>query len=281
MTARSGTTTTATGPVAWTLLGAEHAEDRTHVPVVALHGVTDAGRCWEPVAAAWTGDRAVLTVDARGHGGTPLGADGRLAMSTLAQDAAAVVREVLGRDVVALGHSMGGLVAEELAITEPGLVAALVLEDPAWRRDRDVDARGVLRWLPDAVASRTEGRLALLERSHRENPGWPEDEHLAWAAARAALDPRLADGPHLWDERDWVEALRDVAAPVTLITGDPARGAIVDDAIVARAGELLGDRLSRAHAPGAGHCVRREARADVLAAVDVALAAADARAAQG
>ncbi len=224
----------------------------------------------------------MLAVDARGHGGTPLPADGRLAMSTLAQDAAAVVRDVLGREVVALGHSMGGLVAEELAITEPALVAALVLEDPAWRRDRGVDERGVLPWLAEAVASaRTEGPDELLARSHRENRGWPEDEHVAWAAARAALDPRLADGPHLWDERHWVEALRDVGAPVTIVTGDPSRGAIVDDALVARAGELLGSRLARVHAPGAGHCVRREARAEFLAAVDAALAAADARVARG
>ncbi|MBX9246169.1 hypothetical protein ICW40_15315, partial [Actinotalea ferrariae] len=66
---RHGITTTAEGPVAWALYG-ELRGDR--VPVVALHGVTDSGACWEPVLAGWAAERAVLTVDARGHGGTPL-----------------------------------------------------------------------------------------------------------------------------------------------------------------------------------------------------------------
>lgn len=273
----AGTTATPDGRVAWTLVGPP--PDEGGVPVVALHGVTDSGACWAPVAGHWATGRTVVAVDARGHGRTPLPADGALSIAALARDAAAVVREVVGRPVVAVGHSMGGLVAEELALTEPGLVAALVLEDPAWARSRDLDARGVPAWLPGAIASNAGATRAELEaRSRRDHPTWLDDEHGPWAASQLELDPRLADGPHGWDERDWVAALAAVRVPVLLVTGDPARGALVDEGLVAAARAALGDRLTHAAAEGAGHSVRREAREAFLRAVDGLLRGVDAAA---
>ncbi|MBX9243679.1 alpha/beta hydrolase, partial [Actinotalea ferrariae] len=246
----------------------------------ALHGVTDSGACWEPVLAGWAAERAGLTVDARGHGGTPLPADGRLAISAVARDVAAavreVVRDVVGPRVVAVGHSMGGLVAEELALADPGLVAGLVLEDPAWNRGRDLDAAGVPTWLPPFVASFAGATQEQLEaRSRRENAGWPDAEHAPWAASKRQVDPRLGEGPHEWDERDWVPALAEVQVPVLLVTGDVDRGAIVDDRLLEGARAALGDRLTHVAVPSAGHSVRREAPAAFLEAVDAFLRQVD------
>ncbi len=258
-----------TGTIAWDRYG-----DGDGVPLVALHGWTDAGACWTPSIPRWADGREVLTVDARGHGRTPL-PDEPFTIGALARDVAAVVADVLGRPVVVLGHSMGGLVAEELALAQPGLVAGLVLEDPAWRVGRAVDSRGVPLGLREGVldmAGRDEESLRELGRA--QNPQWPLDEIAPWAAAKRAVDPRVIDLPHRWDERDWGEELGAVRAPVTLLTGRTEQGAIVDEAQAARARELLGGRLSRSALP-TGHCVRREARAEVEALVLDALRRAD------
>lgn len=250
------------------------------LPLLALHGVTDAGGCWWPALAGVAESRQVVTVDARGHGGTAL-TDEPFTIAALAADATRVLREVVGGPAVVLGHSMGGLVAEELALTAPELVTALVLEDPAWIASHDArNDRGAPAWLPDVLAgSAGRSHAEIVAAGRLENPTWPDDELEAWATARVQLDPHLGDGAHRWADRDWVEAMAGVRVPTTLLTGDTARGALVDAGQVARAAELLGDRLTVVAVPGTGHCIRREDRAAFLAALGTALAAADADAA--
>lgn len=258
-----------TGRTAWDRYG-----EGDGVPLVALHGWSDSGACWTPSVPAWAVGRVVLTIDARGHGRTPL-PDEPFTIAALAGDAARVIRAVLGRAAVVVGHSMGGLVAEELALSVPELVAALVLEDPAWRVGRDVDARGVPRGLRDGMRRSTGTDATVLRSDGRaQNPTWPDDELDPWVASTLDLAPGLADVPHEWDGRDWAEALAELDVPVTLLTGLPDRGAIVDADQVSRACVLLGSRLT--HVPlVTGHCVRREARPAVEAAVAAALARAD------
>ncbi|WP_372595025.1 alpha/beta fold hydrolase [Actinotalea sp.] len=259
-----------TGATAWDRYGRGDG-----VPLVALHGWTDDGACWSPSIARWVGGREVLTVDARGHGRTPLPEE-PFTIAALAGDVAAVVAEVLGRPTVVVGHSMGGLVAQELALSAPELVAGLVLEDPAWRVGRVVDSRGIPVGLRDGVLAMA-GREVdwLRDLGRQQNPGWPLDEIAPWAEAKHRVDPRVIDLPHRWDERDWGEALAAVRVPVTLLTGRPERGAIVDAEQVRRVQDLLGPLLRHVPLP-TGHSVRREARAEAEAAVLAALLEADA-----
>ncbi len=262
-----------TGSIAWDRYGSGDG-----VPLLALHGWSDSGACWTPSVPAWAVGRTVLTVDARGHGRTPL-PDEPFTIAALAGDAAAVIRAVLGRPVVVVGHSMGGLVAEELALLAPDLVRAMVLEDPAWRVGRDADARGVPLGLRDGVLGLAgQDAASLLREGREQNPAWPEDELGPWVSAKLDLDRRLVDVPHRWDARDWVEVLADLDVPVTLLTGDPRAGAIVDADQVSRAAAILGARLRHVPLP-TGHSVRREARRDAEAAVAAALARADGRSA--
>ncbi len=250
------------------------------LPVLALHGLTDAAVGWWPALGGIAQTRRVVAVDARGHGDTAL-TDEPFSIAALAADAARVVREVVGEPVVVVGHSMGGLVAEELALTEPDLVRAVVLEDPAWVAAHDPhDDRGVPVWLPEIIAaSAGRTRDELVAASRAECPGWPDDEHEASGSARERLSAHLLDREHAWAERDWVEAMAGVRAPVTLITGDTSCGALVDAAQTARVAEALGDRFTNVPVPGVGHCIRRENRAAFVAALEAALDAADAAAA--
>ncbi|HMO12346.1 MAG TPA: alpha/beta fold hydrolase, partial [Actinotalea sp.] len=174
-----------TQDVAWRRWGGGHG-----VPLVVLHGVTDDSGCWTPLAAGWSRGRTVIGVDARGHGATPLGDEG-FTIAALARDVAAVVRaELAAGPAVVLGHSMGALVAQELALAEPDLVNSLVLEDPAWRRDRGATGSGCPEHVAEFVranASRTLGDLIDLA------PAWPPGEVEPWALAKQRVDPRLLE----------------------------------------------------------------------------------------
>ncbi|MCG7286732.1 alpha/beta hydrolase [Cellulomonas sp. ACRRI] len=243
-----------------------------------LHGLTDASTCWPTVLPRYAGTRPVVALDARGHGGTPL-PDEPFTVAALAADAAAAVRALDLGPALVVGHSMGGVTAEELALAAPDLVAGLVLEDPAWRtaEPEGVDGPGGLPdWLAPAIAA-VQGRTVeqIAAQGRADNPRWSEEEVLGWAEAKARVDPRLADVPHDWLGRDWVEALADVRVPVTLLTAGPGLG-VVTDRQAARAAELLGDRLTHVAFPEAGHNIRREASDEYLAAVDDAVARADA-----
>lgn len=281
--------------------------DAAGVPVVLLHGLTDSSACWPTVLHRYAGARPVVALDARGHGGTPL-PDGPFTIAALAADAAEALRALQLGPALVVGHSMGGATAEELALTAPELVAGLVLEDPAWHDagrlggdDGPVDgsvvgvatgpdsadvsgsSRGDDRpggrpaWLAPAIAA-VAGRTVeeIAARGRVENPAWSEDEIRGWADAKSRVDPRLAEVPHEWAGRDWVGALADVRVPVTLLTAEPGRG-VVRPEQAARAVDVLGDLLTHVAVPGAGHNIRREAVATYLAALDAAVAAADAR----
>lgn len=246
------------------------------VPVVLLHGLTDASTCWPTVLPRYAGTRPVVALDARGHGGTPL-PDEPFTVGALAADAAEALRALDLGPALVVGHSMGGVTAEELALVAPDLVTGLVLEDPAWRTaDSEGGPGGVPDWLAPAIAA-VQGRTVeqIAEQGRRDNPRWSEEEVLGWAEAKARLDPRLTEVPHDWLGRDWVEALADVRVPVTLLTAGPGLG-VVSERQAARAAELLGDRLTHVAFPDAGHNIRREATGAYLAALDAAVARADA-----
>lgn len=250
----------------------------TPAPLVLLHGLTDSSACWPTVLPRYSGGgRAVVALDARGHGGSPL-PDEPFTIAALAADVAEALRALDLGPALLVGHSMGGVTAEELALAAPELVAALVLEDPAWRAAGDAGAGtgGVPEWLAPALAAvRGRSVAEIAARGRAENPGWSDAELRGWADAKSRVDPRLPDVPHDWLGRDWVEALADVRVPVTLLTAEPGRG-VVTPAQAARAGELLGDRLTHVAVPGVGHNIRREDPDGYLAALDAAVARADA-----
>jgi lipase len=262
------------------------------VPVVLLHGITDDGGCWPGVVAHLraAGDgRQVLTPSALWHGGRTGEGHDRLTIGALAADAAVTIRAALDRPAVVVGHSMGGVTAEELALVAPELVAALVLVDPAWIGDDPADEGRAPAWLRSSSAMYGPAPLAGLEAwSRAENPGWPDDEHGPWAAAKKAVDPALAQVPHVWGERDWPAALAGLVAPRipdTLVTGDTDAGSIVTAAMVEAAAEALGRAgeegglLTHAPLAATGHNVHRDDRAGLLRVLDEALARADATAA--
>lgn len=113
--------------IAWRSLGPSEA-----TPLLLLHSLGFDGRMWEPQVEALAGDHRVVIMDLRGHGASEAPA-GLYSMERLALDALEVA-DAAGLDRFHLcGLSIGGQMAQWIAIHRPERMRALVLADTAAR----------------------------------------------------------------------------------------------------------------------------------------------------
>jgi pimeloyl-ACP methyl ester carboxylesterase len=94
--------------------------------VLLLHGLGATGDSWKE-HSAWLADAGwrVLAPDMRGFGES--GYPGHTSIPALAQDMAELVQQVGAAPVHVVGLSLGGTVAQQLALEHPDLVRSLVL----------------------------------------------------------------------------------------------------------------------------------------------------------
>jgi pimeloyl-ACP methyl ester carboxylesterase len=107
-----------------TLQYVEHGDPRG-VPVIALHGITDSWRSFEPLLPHLPRSLRVFALNQRGHGGgeAPTGYRTR----DFADDVAAFIDALGLQRVVVAGHSMGSSNALRFAIDHPQRTLGLVL----------------------------------------------------------------------------------------------------------------------------------------------------------
>lgn len=229
-------------------------------PRVALvHGFTQTGRCWGPVATDLARDHELMLVDAPGHGrSASVEADlvhgGRL----IADTAGAATY---------LGYSMGGRFVLHTALERPDVVNGLVLvgataglEDPSARADRiaedearadHIEAVGVSAFLDEWLALPLFAGLA------------PEvacrDERLTNSPEGLASSLRLAGTGT--QEPSW-HRLGELTVPVLVVAGE------LDTKFVAvgeRMAAAIGDNATFVSVDGAGHTAHLEAPEQFLA----------------
>jgi pimeloyl-ACP methyl ester carboxylesterase len=104
--------------------------DGNKPPLLLLHGFSDNGLCWLPVAHDLEAQYDVIMPDTRGHGLSTRVQPGKQ-IDNAADAAGLIIALELDKPVVA-GHSMGGLTATELGARYPERISGLILEDPAW-----------------------------------------------------------------------------------------------------------------------------------------------------
>ncbi len=239
--------------------------DKNKHSILLLHGITDSGLCWSRVAADLESSYDVIMTDARGHGHSGSEASG-VSIALLADDAATVIGALGLQKPYLLGHSMGAITAATVAANYPDLVRAVVLEDPALQdkppSQTDIN-KGLLvtgeeqpaqsgwQWLFDLRALPHEERIA---RGFALNPTWAQEEILPWADSKAEmniamLQPALA----AVNTFRWREIMARIQCPILLITGDP-------QAQLWKQGEVV-------HLAGAGHNIRRDRYAEMMAVV--------------
>jgi pimeloyl-ACP methyl ester carboxylesterase len=199
-------------------------------PVVLLHGwMFPSDLNWSPCYASLAEGHRVIAPDARGHGrGTRPATPFRLV--DVADDVAALLRHLDVEPAVVVGYSMGGSVAQQLALRHPDVVRGLVLCATAahlpywyWRGMGLVQL--VLRLLPRhwwerATIAQAEGR-SRVQVSRMLTPDLPDETlaYLPWMIgelSRGSAEDLAEAGRELgrFDSRGWVGGLRPPAAVI-------------------------------------------------------------------
>jgi len=251
------------------------------VPLVLLHGITDNALTWLPVLDAIDDRARVFALDLRGHGESDK-PDAFYEAEAYAADVRHFIDEVVGEPALLLGHSLGGLVAVQTAATAPGLVRGLFLEDPPLYFVNDLNPiyqalfEGMVMMattLQDGSRSRDEW-FEVMAKAPDPYSGKPGIETMGAEKIGLRLDsigmmrPKaLSDGLAGSLKWDTDRVLAGVGCPVTLITGDPALGAVMTADEVAQAtGVVQNSRAIRVD--GVGHLIHDQKRDEWLAAVN-------------
>jgi len=111
---------------------------RPRATVLLLHGIGSAGAAWDDVVAGLPKDIHVIAVDLLGFGVSPHPEWAAYDAKTQARSViATLVGLKIQQRVILVGHSMGALVAVEVAKRYPLLVKSLVLCSPPFYNDTE------------------------------------------------------------------------------------------------------------------------------------------------
>ena len=114
--------------------------------VVFLHGIGNSGEAWKPVVKKLPSDIRVITIDLLGFGDSPKPKWAIYSAKTQANSVLATFFKLRVRGpVVVVGHSLGALVAVEMAKKYPLLVKSLILCSPPFYNLDKVERRLIPR----------------------------------------------------------------------------------------------------------------------------------------
>jgi pimeloyl-ACP methyl ester carboxylesterase len=101
-------------------------------PLVFIHGWSCDARYFAPQIERFSQDHRTIAVDLRGHGQSDAPHQ-EYTMSAFADDVAWVCRELRAERPVIIGHSMGAVVALQLAAEHPDVPTAIIMVDGGTR----------------------------------------------------------------------------------------------------------------------------------------------------
>jgi pimeloyl-ACP methyl ester carboxylesterase len=234
-------------------------------PLVLVPGWACDHRHFAPQAEYFSASRRVVSVDLRGHGQSAAG-DG-YTIGAFAGDVAWLCQSLEIERPVVIGHSMGGMVAVELAAEHPDLVHAAIAVDtlftPGGALLEAMDPVITAFRGPDYVAARRELVETLF--GPYDSPALRDDV----CAAICSVAPDVGEAFTSLLEWDGVAALRKARVPVLAITTEA--GGTTD------AASLAADchRLFTGLTVGAGHFAQLEVPGQVNAMIERFLAIVD------
>lgn len=228
-------------------------------PLVLIHGFSDNGLCWTPVARELEQDYDIIMPDMLSHG-----LSSRIQEGQDIDNAGAVAKLIealhLGKPIVG-GHSMGGVITYELVVRFPALVSAFFLEDPAWMMNVPKMTPEMAKhnpmgdWVRKLPSTTLEDLLAGYRRDH---PTWSDDLIQAMAESKKQLDATIFEKLSVKlfsQEYSWDKTLQNVKQPALLFTADTSKGSVVSKEVAAKAKELKPD-LKVVYVPETGHLIR-------------------------
>lgn len=200
-------------------------QEGTGSPVVLLHGLGDDLTLWRHQFGALGARHRIVAMDLPGHGRTRLG-PGDHSLADMAADVWSAIVELGLEKPVVIGLSMGGGIAQSLAIRHPNHIRGLVLVSTSSEFPDATRARFITR----AARAEREGMTAVIDDTV---PRWfttefterhPDEVELTRRTV-LATDPRsFAAASRANAARNLTADLRQIACPVLFVGGakDPA-----------------------------------------------------------
>jgi pimeloyl-ACP methyl ester carboxylesterase len=214
-------------------------------PLVFVHGLACHRGFWPEQMKHFSRAHRVLAVDLRGHGGSDA-PEQRYTMQGFADDVSWMWAQLGVQRPVMVGHSLGGLIALELAASRPEQVRAVVLVDSVLLPTSD--RAGLVRDLVAALRS-AEGTQALRDYYTTLFGPYDDPTRMAWILDEVARTPArvtssiLEESLASWDDAD---ALVRCEAPLLYLD------ASTPNADLARAASLR-PQLMVGRTIGSGH----------------------------
>lgn len=232
-------------------------------PMVMLHGTTSSWQSFDTVMPALGSQFTVHASDFRGHGQSGRVAGG-YRLSEFAKDTIALLKACFEEPAILVGHSMGAVIAIEVAAIAPEAVKAIILEEPnlyAYRGER-LRAWAFFPFLEGfgQIAS-AGGSVDEMLPKLAELLNEPDQEALRGRAEQIhMMDPDVMkmyiDGTAT-DDYEIDVFLRGVNCPALLLRGEPALGsAISDDDVALASTHLSGGTVIPM--PGIGHMMHKD-----------------------
>jgi pimeloyl-ACP methyl ester carboxylesterase len=192
--------------------------DRDGRPLVLLHGFTDSWFSFSRVLPDFPASWHAFAISQRGHGDSERPATG-YTMPALAADAVAFMDAMALPPVTLVGHSMGSLVAMQVALDAPDRLTRLVLLGAATNM-RSEEVMGLVREL-DALGDTVPAEFARgFQESTIHHPVPPEflDRVVAESLEVPARVWRAAAAGQL--AADYSGVLDRITLPVLVLRGD-------------------------------------------------------------
>ena len=243
---------------------------------VLLHGGAAHAHWWDSVAPLLTPYGRVLALDFRGHGRSQWARPPIYGPPAYLDDVRGLI-ESLGTRVVLVGHSMGGAVAQWVAVTHPELLDALIIVDAPhgpppmlrrlmwrWRRRSRGGTRPELRSAADIIKKfRLQPPETKLTRLEIERLALLGAEQLPTGAWAFRFDPET----RAWRKRGarmTKPKLKKIKMPTLLLRGD--QSGLVSPAHVKRMHRKIRGSILK-NIPRAYHHVPLDNPADTAAAI--------------
>jgi pimeloyl-ACP methyl ester carboxylesterase len=177
-------------------------------PLVLLHGGVGAIEMFGEVLPMLANGRQVIAVDLQAHGRTA-DIDRPLSLELMADDIAALIKQLGFESADVMGYSMGGGVAVQTAIRHPDVVRKLVLISIPYKRDG---------WYPEIQAGMGQMGAEAAEPM-KQTPMYQ---------LYASIAPRPEDWPvfltklgeMLRRDYDWSKGVAAIKAPTLIVVGD-------------------------------------------------------------
>ncbi|MCO4745787.1 MAG: alpha/beta fold hydrolase [Proteobacteria bacterium] len=213
--------------------------------IVFVHGWAVTGGLWNPVFERWAGAETLLAPDLQGTGWSSKPTTGY----TLAQHASDVAELIASGSgpVTLVGHSMGGAIAQLVAVEHPELVERLILVSP-------VPASGVPLAEEDRAyfrslrGKRTSAAVLLDSMIIGDRPDGFDAIHDSMATVTEAA---FLEGFEAWTGANFADRLSELTLPVHVMGGSaeqPLSPAVLMATVV---GPIAGATFDEI--PGVGH----------------------------